>query len=314
MKRRYHSICIDANNLFWRAFCVNTKNALVKKSDVKFHIYIGAIELALKRIKEIIKTYAYKDTIIYFLFDNPESKINIRKILSEGEYKHPRSEKRVTRQFYNTINIFVEVLKCYSDNFRIVAIDQLEADDLTYPLVQKIKPAEDNFVLFISADMDWSRNIDDYCHWFNWVTIYDIKEFKQKYGFSPVGNAVQLYKAIHGDNVDNIKNVVPYLPKEILLDIVTRFTSIDDLFSNLWKQDYPKKWKIKIKEVEREIKINYQLADFLIVDGDIEEYIINSKEDLKILKFWYDLLEIPDDSRMLTERKDFFTRKKISRI
>lgn len=152
--------------------------------------------------------------------------------------------------------------------------------------------------------------------WYNFATVHNSATFRKKYGFSPIGKSVQLWKAIKGDNSDCIVNAVPHLRNEILLDILNRFKDVDDLFNNLWETDYPEKWKIRIKEVEANIRLNYKLVDYILLNEDINDCIYLSKENHKILKFWFDTLSLPLDANMYKKSKtrSFFERKKYKRI
>lgn len=307
---KYKYICIDFNNLFWRSITSCLEKTLLVEEHIIYNISITNF---LDRIKQLILRFGYDESIIYFLCDNPESHINVRKIISNGEYKHSRESKNLPKNIYKTLNILLDILKNYDDNFRIVNCDHLEADDLTYPIRKQLELNENIKCLYISADLDWARNIDKYCNWFNFFTVHNFITFKNKYGFSPVGKSIQLMKAIKGDNSDCIVNAVPYLPKEILNDILNKFKDIDDLYDNLWKQDYSNKWKIKLKEKEVNVRLNYQLVDFILLEDSIDNYIYKCKKNLKKLNFWFDVLSIPQyDS--IEKKKSYFKRKRYKRI
>lgn len=309
---KYENLIIDATNLFWRSYC---ENSITIES---FLVYYKTIERAINRIKDLREKFAYNDSKIYFLFDNPESQINLRKILSEGQYKHTREAKNVPKDLYRSLNIFSEVLKSYNDNFYIIYGESLEADDLTKPVIEHLELKEFNKCLCISADLDWARNISKYCDWFNYANIYNAEVFKNKYGFNPIGNSIQLWKAIKGDNSDCIKNAVPYLPDEILKDMLNKFKDVRDLFNNVFQQNYPDKWKIKIKEAEKQIRINYQLVDFIenVNYGNIS--IIQGKQNKKLLRFWYKKLKLELEEWMkdeVTERNSWLSApKKMRRV
>lgn len=313
MNLKYKYICVDGSNLLWRNCAVSLDKYILLEDKP---IYSTAIHGMLKKLKAFQREYSYEDSLVYILFDNPFSKINLRKILSSGKYKHTRQRKEA-KYVHRTLNVLEEVLKCYDDSFRILRGENVEADDLTLPLKQYLKPDKQNRILYISADMDWARNIDEYCHWYNYVNIYNAHNFKKKYKFSPKGNSIKLYKAIHGDNSDCIKNAVPYLPENILLDIVERFEDVEDLYENLWRQDYPEKWKIKLDENRREVIVNYQLVDFMDIGRDIKDSIIKCKEDKVILSFWINKLELPFEVKIFKKKENkntFFSRKRYKRI
>jgi len=311
---KYNYIVIDTSNLFWRSIIFSLEKTVNIENYV---IYNNTIINFFDKLKELKDKFAFDDSKIYFLIDNPESHIQIREILSGGEYKHSRKTKNLPKNIYKTLNILRELLKNYSDNFFVVQCDILEADDLTYPLYKTFNLLPQERCLFISADMDWARNINENCDWYNYYTVHNEYTFKMKYGFYPKGKTIQMWKALKGDNSDCIPNAIPYLPNEILLDILNRFKDINDLYKNLWNQDYPTQWKIKLKEAELNIRMNYQLVDFIEPDKNIDNYIFKCKENLKKLEFWYKVLSIPFEPKMLLKKQsnnDFFEKKKYKRI
>jgi hypothetical protein len=309
---KYNCIVIDGNNLYWRSTVHALEQYLIIQ-DVQ--VYCFVIQQFFERLNQLLDKYAYKDSRVFILFDNPLSKINIRKIISEN-YKHPRELKDMPKDLYKTLNILIEILKNYSSYFYILKEEAFEADDLTKPILEHLITEGNNRCLFISADMDWARNITKCSNWFNFVDVYNPEIFYKKYGFNPVGKKIQLWKALKGDTSDNIENPLPYLPENILLDILTKYNDLADLYKGLWKEDYPQQWKIKIKENEIQIKINYQLTDFVEVKKDLNDIMYKCTENIKILKFWFELLQLPLEGRMMNkkDKKKFFAKKKIRRL
>lgn len=307
----YQNLVFDANNLFWRSTstCISK---FITYEDVK--LFIGGIQEFLKRVKEIQETYGRGDSTVYFLFDNPFSQINIRKIISEGKYKHPRKSKQVPEEIYKSLSIITEILRLYSDNFILLKGDNLEADDLTYPLKKYLDSLKNGKTLFISADLDWSRNIDENNHWFNFQKIYTISDFKEDYGFSPEKNRVKLWKAIRGDQSDNIDSSVPYLPKDFLLHILETYQDVEDLFKRIRSDKFlSKAWIDKIILNKDKIRVNYQLVDFIPVEKPIEQFFIPCQREPKQSRLWFSLLELPTESWMETAESvkgTFFKRNK----
>jgi hypothetical protein len=307
----YDFLIIDAQNLYWRAVMSSIKKCLDKEN---FEIYSNSIRDFLDKINGLESKFGTNKCSIYLLFDNPTSIINKRKKI-DIEYKHTREEKNVPKNFYKTLDMLQEILKIYNNNLHIVKCDGLEADDLVYYVLQEINiEFKDKDKLIISADMDWARamGVDEKCYWYNHAETFDALKFKNKYTFSPAGKKIQMYKAIHGDDSDAIPNAVPYLPKEILLDIIDNYKNPDELFSNLSK--YPEKWKLKIKEAEKRIITNYQLTDYCL-DGNLENCIFKCSEDTNMLRFWFNLAGIQFETRMYDDREDlFFEKPKYRRI
>ena len=310
----YNYIIIDAQNLYWRAVSVSLKKFLDNEDD---KIYSNSIRNFLDRVNDLKNRFGNFESKVYLLFDNPLSTINKRKTI-DVEYKNTRDEKSVPKNFYKTLDCLQEILKVYKNFLYIIKYDGLEADDLLYPVLQKIN--EDSIQdkkLVISADMDWGRclGIDENCDWYNFAETYNRENFKEHYGFSPAGKAIQLYKAIHGDNSDAIPNAVPRIPKDILVHIAENFDSVDDLFSKMWNdQNIPNQWSQKIKEAEKRIRVNYRLVDFML-HNNLCNFIFECKEHIEMLRFWFKTHNLQYENRMVDLKKDnFFEKAKYRRI
>lgn len=300
MDKKYRYLVIDATNLYYRSFLSNSKKVF-QFEDTK--LYVGGVEDALLRIRTLIERFGFESSNIYFLFDNPQSAINVRRILSEGRYKHSRQQKNAPIQLYKSLNLFTEILKHYSDNYRILWSIGLEADDLTYPLRQSLILDAHHQALFISNDLDWARNITDYSDWYNWAHVYSQEEFFKKYKFWPKTNAIKMYKAIRGDASDCIDPGVPGLPEEILLDILEKYETIGDLTRSILHTDYSITWRKKIKDNENQLKINYQLVDFFPIESPIEDLIYECKRNPIQAKIWFDVLGFPPETWMMTQEE-----------
>jgi hypothetical protein len=296
---KYFNLVIDCTNLFWRSACAGIKKRLNNKNH---KLYSSVVQDSLDRIKQLKKQFGYNDSIIYCLFDNPLSQINIRKVLSEGRYKSSRDSDNKPKGFDKFLQLFMKVLEYYDNYFYICNLKTSEADDLVNPLLNYIKLDKDKLTLLISADLDWARGIDEDVHWFNYKNIYDIRTFRNDYKFSPFGEKIKIYKSIHGDASDCIKNAVPHLPHKTLLDIVNAFDDLNEVFKNLHKIDCSDTWKNKILEAESKIKINYNLVDYIDIDIPISRLLTKCNENIETLRLWYDILEIPYETRMKKKR------------
>lgn len=312
---KYQYLIVDCTNAFWRAFTASVKNLLC--DDTVNNIAPVVIKKSLSMIRNLHNQFGYEDSLVYLLFDNPESIISIRKVIDE-DYKSCRLKKSVPKGIYETLSIFIEFLKNYSDNYFVCRVPSLEADDLVPPILNSLSIDDKNKALVISNDMDWARNINENINWYNYDEMYSILSFQRKFQFSPKGKSVQIYKAIHGDRSDNIENALPYLPKKLLLEIVNRFDSVDDLFKNLWKKevDFPHSWKLKLKEAENTIKKNFTLVDFISLDIKIEDFLIHCKRRPKLLRVFFKSFDIPLEKDMITKedrKQPFFAPKKIKK-
>lgn len=303
---KYNNLVFDASNLFWRSVVTSIKHNIDNKEDI---VYTSSIQSAFNRIKSIQNQYGYDNSIIYLCFDNPESVINLRKLISHGEYKHSRESKNLPPQLYQTLDIFEELCKKYSSNFRVVKSKELEADDLTIVLSRTLK--EDS-ILYVSADMDWARNIKDNHHWFNFSTLYTKDNFKNKYGFSPIGSSIQIYKSIRGDKSDCIENSVPRLPEKYLLYIIEHANNLEDIFKV--SEELSEKWRDRILNSKHEIEKNYYLVDFINVELEYGDVVVECKENIEQLRKWYSLIDLPLETRMLKKKDEFFKVKRHKRL
>lgn len=287
--RKYNYILFDANNLYWRSFITGVK----KHKNSNKLVSAGIIE-AFSKIKKLLKTYGRADTKVFFIFDNPTHEISLRKVI-DPSYKHPRDRKNIPAQLYQTMRTFQQILRSYSDYFNIVVADKKEADDLTKPVLAHLQPTHAQPALCVSADMDWARNItaDGEVDWFDWNGVVAHQSFLKKYGFLPKASAVKLYKCIRGDASDAISPGVPNLPKEIMLDIVTKFEDVDTLLECLWPQtDYPLDWKKKIAAHQAELRINWRLVDFMDSPLTYEQLVVPCVRSPRQARLWFESLEM----------------------
>jgi len=304
---KYQYLLIDGQNLFWRAFTLS----IHKFITVDDHLICQyAVQKGFRLIEQLVQTFGYNKSEVYILFDNSESQLNIRKEIFE-EYKSIRVKKHAPKGLYDSLKIFIHLLKYYSDYYFVGRVEGLEADDLTYPILKSLELSKRVKALVVSADLDWARNIEENINWYNYREEYTLDIFKEKYKFSPEGKSIQLYKAIRGDKSDSIPNAVPHLPEKILVDIVTTYKDDKDLFKQLWRSDYPTEWKQKIQEAEAQIRINFQLTDFFEIQNSFSDYIYKCKRSVSMLKFFYDMLDLPHETFMLnseSSEKDFFRK------
>lgn len=294
--RKYPTILIDGNNLYWRAFITG-----VKKDKKPSKLVSAGIAEAFSKVKKLLATYGRKDTKVYFLFDNPTHELSIRKVI-QPTYKHPRDRKTVPAQLYQTLNAFQQILRVYSDNFYIVVADKKEADDLTAPILAHLQPTPSQPALCVSADLDWARNIskvEGAVEWFNWDRVVSHQSFKKKHGYLPTASAIKLYKSLRGDASDAIAPAVPYLPEEVVLDIVQRFESVEDLLAGLFSQtDYPLQWKQKINNAQSELRVNWRLVDFLPCKESYDRLVVPCKRNPRQARMWFETVGMPVESWM----------------
>jgi hypothetical protein len=311
---RYQNIVIDSNNLYWRSVTSCAKQC--ETIDNTF-IYTHVIVDFLTRVKEFISQFGYESSIIYFLFDNPKSKISLRSCIDE-HYKSHRMNASIPKQFWDTLALLEMILQSYNNNYRVMRLDYCEADDLLYPLL--INKKKEDTMLLISVDMDWSRglSLSDNVSWFNYDTVFWHKAvFKEKYGFYPEKNKVKFYKTFRGDHSDDIKPSVSNIPTNVVIHIINTYDDINYFLERFNRDsEIPEQWKIKILENRTKIIRNYNLVDFVEVDKSLDELVYICKEDTDELRYWYQLLDLPLEARMIRQedKKSPFTKAKAKRI
>lgn len=297
---KYRYILIDGNNLYWRAVSSHLDESKMYTNEV----YVKGFHRAIQMVKDIHNKLLESGGEIYFLFDNPLSKINERERLSGGEYKHMRKE--MPPEFYDLMKHFIEVMCSFSDQYRYVKVDRYEADDLVEPV---LKTLNSNYrTLLISTDLDWTRSMSENCDWLTGQTIYTLKSFADQYGFTPNGNRIKMYKTIHGDVSDNIPNAVPNIKKDLLIYLVKKYTSVSHLTEGCDKDEkINKHWREKIFEAKSRLILNYALVDFLPFKGDINKNIHKCKRNVLDLKVLYDTFGFPHESFMMESKEDFIS-------
>lgn len=297
---KYHYIIIDGNNLYWRAMTSH----LDETAEFTNEIYLKGFYRAINMVKELHNTFLESGGEIYFLFDNPLSKINMREWMSGGDYKHTRKE--MPDEFYDLMKHFIDLICSFSDSYRYLKVDSYEADDLVEPVMKYID--NNKRTLLISTDLDWTRSMNMNCDWLTGNTIYNLDSFKNRYGFRPDENRIKMYKTIHGDKSDNIPNAVPGIKKELLIYLVKKYKSVDELIKGVSKDDKVNShWKEKIFEAQSRLILNYKLVDFLPYSGDVSQKIYKCKRNILDLKVTYDTFGFPYESFMIESKEDFIS-------
>jgi len=307
MYEKYDKILIDGNNLFNRNWYVHYDQS----QDINYTIISAPIKETLYSIRRLEKLFGLSDTEVYILWDNVNSRINLRKEI-DPSYKLKRVKKEPV--FYKSLDYLQFVLLYYKENYYMLFRHEFEADDLVKPLLLKF--SKNDKVLLCSEDLDWSRLISEKVHWYAKNKIFDRDSFKMKYSFYPDNNNVMMFKAIRGDKVDGIPIGIPHLRTNILLQFLNDFNDIYDLLDKYMNLDYlNSQWKIKIKQNEARLRLNYQLVDFLDLSvEDINQYIFKSEYSAPVLSLLfsvlgYSLSEINTELGLLSPKKEKITPK-----
>jgi 5'-3' exonuclease len=251
----------------------------------------GGILMFIKMIQRIESNYLSEDGRIFFLFDNPASGELMRKDI-DPDYKINR--KRQDSQFYRGLDYLQLILHNYQNGYRIIQRPESEADDLVFPVLKSFEGHNHN-VLLVSNDMDWARPIGDKVYWMAHLNdrdvIYDKDLFYNKYGFYPGRNEICLYKALRGDESDNIIPGMKGIPEQVVLTIIRQAKSVQNMFLSLEEIQIEEHWKEAIRKNKGRIQINLMLIDYqLLSTADVREYTIISEFNKKALLMYYRIL------------------------
>lgn len=282
---KYDRILIDVSNVYYRAFSVSKNLSAEVDGEM---LSTGGIFTSIKILTKIRSTLLEEKGKVYYLFDNATSSDNRRKEI-DPEYKANRSKQDPV--FYRGLDYLYMVLEVLNDGDRIIRRPGSEADDLVQPILKSFGE-KDYKVLLVSNDMDWSRSIKSNTHWMvrdsetKKDIIYTLESYKEKYGFTPSYESVCLYKAIKGDESDNIPIGVKNIKTETVLDIIKQVGSVENLYTHINEINLSEKWKQAFEENKGRVLLNYSLVSFQ--DLSISE----TREFTEITKFNKDVLSM----------------------
>ena len=260
----YDYIVIDSANLFYRCLGKNEAAEQVVRKMISF----------TEDLRQSLN-----DTL-YIIFD-PISEYDLGESKS---FKFPSSERKkidenynANRQYsslyYQSIILYKKFYTYRGDKVKTIYSQEYEADDFVEPLLEMIGPNKK--VALISTDYDWSRYISDDVHMINkgLDKPYSIKDFEEKFLFKPTKASITLYKALYGDESDNIKGSI-YLDKTKLVN------NIKELCYNYIKEvaDMNK----SLEDVEKDLKQGYKFDAAHIGETPLEQLLfafhMNSKQ------------------------------------
>lgn len=282
---KYDILIFDVHNLYYRALWKNTNRSTVIDGRT---IKTGGIQRSLEMIKRRQEKYLKEGGTMYFLFDNPESRETLKKMIS---FEYKRNRKNMQPEFYKGLNYLETILKKWTDNGYVIREYKTEADDFVDPIV---KNNIDKDILMVSTDMDWSRCLSDKCHWLDKREVYTPYEFEVKYGFYPTRSSVCFYKTFYGDRIDNIEGVLTQLGLTYFKMIIERYTDIYDFIYDAInnKIDFlDEGWKIRIALDRKKLTTNWKLVDFVGLDNvDLERHSTKCKLQKEKLNIIYTAL------------------------
>lgn len=260
----YDYIVIDSANLFYRCLGENEAAEQVVRKMISF----------TEDLRQSLN-----DTL-YIIFD-PISEYDLGESKS---FKFPSSERKkidenykANRQYsslyYQSIILYKKFYTYRGDKVKTIYSQEYEADDFVEPLLEMIGPNKK--VALVTTDYDWSKYISDDVHMINkgLDKPYSIKDFEEKFLFKPTKASITLYKALYGDESDNIKGSI-YLDKTKLVN------NIKELCYNYIKEvaDMNK----SLEDVEKDLKQGYKFDAAHIGETPLEQLLfafhMNSKQ------------------------------------
>lgn len=239
-------LLIDANSIIHRAF--HAIPSFTTPDGRPSGAIYGIASILLKLWREERPTYAAA------LFDRPEPTFRDL-IYTEYKGKRPPTPSDLISQLIEAHNIFRA--------FGIQTFEKpgFEADDLIATFAEHFKTEDNLQVVVLTGDRDtlqivegekiviktFNKGVSD-------TTVYDEPTVIAKYGLPP--SKLIDYKALVGDNSDNIKGVPGVGPKTGL-ELIKRFGTIKNMFDHLSKDP---KLQEKYGEYKKDAELSFDLV------------------------------------------------------
>jgi DNA polymerase-1 len=213
-------LLIDANSVIHRSF--HALPPFTGPSGEPTGALYGVASILLKLWREERPAYAAA------LFDRPEPTFRKKEYAAYKAQRPPAPDELIS-QIIEAHHLF--------EAFGIKTFEKpgFEADDLIATLAERFKGEPDVQVVILTGDRDTLQMIENdkiVVRTFNKgvsdTTIYDEKTVIEKYGFAP--KFMVDYKALVGDQSDNIKGVSGVGPKTAT-ELIKKFGNIE----NIWK-------------------------------------------------------------------------------
>ncbi|MEK7507991.1 MAG: 5'-3' exonuclease H3TH domain-containing protein [Patescibacteria group bacterium] len=215
-------LLIDANSIIHRSF--HALPSLTSKDGKPVQAIYGLSSIFLKLFRENKPDYAAA------LFDRPEPTFRKEKY-AEYKAQRPKAPDELVQQIIEARNFFPA--------FGIKAFEKpgFEADDLIATLAEKFKNEPDVQVVILTGDRDTLQLVEGekvvvrtFKTGISDTITYDERAVIEKYSLRP--NQLIDYKALVGDQSDNIKGVPGIGPKTAVA-VLNRFGTLEDAYNHL---------------------------------------------------------------------------------
>lgn len=221
-KRKKKFVIIDGKSVFYRGFYAMPHLSTAEGTPTG-GVY-GFAVMALEVIKR------FKPDYVAVAWDKP--KTNIRQRLElYPQYKAGR--KKPPADFYSQIPLLQELLQAFG--WPLYELDDYEADDIMGALA--VQASKKNIeTLIVTSDLDMlqlvNSNVKVYAlkTGLSNIELYSPVSFEAKYGLK-VEQFLD-YKAIKGDNSDNIPGI-PGIGEKGAVELLQQYQTLDNVYENL---------------------------------------------------------------------------------
>ena len=241
-------LIIDGSNLLFQMF-FGMPARIFNKEGKGIWAVLGFVGAALKLIKKFNPTH----TVI--LFDG-ETK-NERKELDQN-YKANRPDYSLVEDNENPFSQLDDVYTCLDFlGIKYAETTDCETDDIIASYVRKYQ--NECEIVISSYDSDFFQLLDDGVSIVRYKGENSIpitpKYLKEKFNITP--NQYADFKALTGDNADNIKGAKGVGPKTAAA-LINQFGSLENLLQNAESIQKPAVKKAVLEDMER-LRLNYKL-------------------------------------------------------
>lgn len=225
-------IIIDAYSLLYRAFFALPQ--LTNQKGQLTNAAYGFLLTLFKAIKDVRANY------IAACFDTKKPTFRHR-AFEEYKIHRPKMPEGIISQ--------IAIIKKILETFGVPIFEKegFEADDLIATIAEKTK-SENADIYIVSGDLDNLQLVGDRVKVYTLgkgvkeTIIYDEKKVEERFGVGP--EQMNDFKALTGDASDNVPGV-PGIGKTTAADLIRRFGSVENLYSEIATNTAILKPKIK---------------------------------------------------------------------
>ncbi len=274
-------LIVDGHNLLFQMF-YGIPAKILGKDNKPIHAIIGFLGALLK----IIKNVEPSNIIVIFDGEKGSDRVEIN-----PEYKANRIDYSKVEEIDNPFSQLGDIMRTleYMNIRYHETTDGFEADDVIASYVKVYK--EKMKIFIISNDTDFlqlvEKNVSLYVYRGKKTVIYDEEKVFERYGIK--SSLFADYKALIGDNSDNLKGV-PKVGPIIATKLINQYGGICNIIENLSNIQLPS-IKATLNENINRIENNFELIGLnrnaplpYLIDETIYHYNNEKYATMKILK------------------------------